>query len=160
MWALPPKSAVHRHPSTFLDENGSLIYGFMQDNDGADLYATVQSAVDDARAEGADYVILLGHLGNKDYVIPFTYAEVLEHTTGIDAMLDGHSHDGDKVVLKNRNGKPVVRQACGTKWTASAGCGSRRRTGASTPASTPGQPGTRAELLGIQNEMSRSWTAR
>ena len=72
-----PKVLFTATPSIFRNEHGSLIYGFMQDNDGADLYAAVQSAVDDARAEGADYVILLGHLGNKDYVIPFTYAEVL-----------------------------------------------------------------------------------
>ena len=155
-----PKVLFTATPSTFLDENGSLIYGFMQDNNGADLYAAVQSAVDDARAEGADYVILLGHLGNKDYVIPFTYAEVLEHTAGIDAMLDGHSHDADKVVMKNRDGKTVVRQACGTSWTASAGCGSRRQTGASTPASTPGATRCpRRSCWAFRTKCPRSWTA-
>lgn len=150
-----PKVLFTATPSTFLDENGSLIYGFMQDNDGADLYAAVQSAVDDARAEGADYVILLGHLGNKDYVIPFTYAEVLEHTAGIDAMLDGHSHDADKVVMKNRDGKTVVRQACGTKLD---GIGWMRISAADgsidTGLYTWGNPVPAPELLGIQNEMS------
>ena len=150
-----PKVLFTATPSTFRDENGSLIYGFMQDNDGADLYAGVQRAVDSARAEGADYVILLGHLGNKDYVIPFTYAEVLEHTAGIDAMLDGHSHDLDKVVMKNRDGRQVVRQASGTKlegigWMRISAADGSIDTGLYTwknPVSAP-------KLLGIQNEMS------
>ena len=150
-----PKVLFTATPSTFRDENGSLIYGFMQDNDGADLYAAVQGAVDDARAEGADYVILLGHLGNKDYVIPFTYAEVLEHTTGIDAMLDGHSHDMDKVVMKNRNGREIVRQACGTKL---EGIGWLRISAADgsidTGLYTWKNPVPAPKLLGIQNEMS------
>ncbi len=30
-------------------------------------------------------------------------------------MLDGHSHDTDQVVMKNKDGKNVVRSACGTK---------------------------------------------
>lgn len=150
-----PKVLFTATPSTFRDENGSLIYGFMQDNNGADLYAAVQSAVDDALAEGADYVVLLGHLGNKDYVIPFTYAEVIEHTTGIDAMLDGHSHDRDKVVMKNRNGREVVRQACGTKL---EGVGWMRISAAdgsiNTGLYTWNNPVSAPKLLGIQNEMS------
>ena len=152
-----PKVLFTATPSTFRNEHGSLIYGFMQDNDGADLYAAVQNAVDDARAEGADYVILLGHLGNKDYVIPFTYAEVLEHTTGIDAMLDGHSHDTDRVVMKNRDGREVIRQACGTKL---EGIGWMRICAADgsidTGLYTWNNPVPVPKLLGIQNEMSEA----
>ena len=152
-----PKVLFTATPSTFRNEHGSLIYGFMQDNDGADLYAAVQSAVDDARAEGADYVILLGHLGNKDYVIPFTYAEVLEHTVGIDAMLDGHSHDTDRVVMKNRDGREVIRQACGTKL---EGIGWMRICAADgsidTGLYTWNNPVPVPKLLGIQNEMSEA----
>ena len=150
-----PKVLFTATPSIFRDENGSLIYGFMEDNDGADLYASVQRAVDDARAEGADYVILLGHLGNKDYAIPYTYAEVLEHTTGIDAMLDGHSHDTDKVVMKNRDGREVVRQACGTKL---EGIGWMRISAADGSIDaglyTWNNPVPAPKLLGIQNEMT------
>ena len=152
-----PKVLFTATPSTFRNEHGSLIYGFMQDNDGADLYAAVQSAVDDARAEGADYVILLGHLGNKDYVIPFTYAEVLEHTGRIDAMLDGHSHDTDRVVMKNRDGREVIRQACGTKL---EGIGWMRICAADgsidTGLYTWNNPVPVPKLLGIQNEMSEA----
>jgi len=152
-----PKVLFTATPSTFRDENNNLIYGFMQDNDGADLYTAVQSAVDDARAEGADYVILLGHLGNKDYVIPYTYAEVLEHTAGIDAMLDGHSHDADRVVMKNRDGREVIRQACGTKL---EGIGWMRISAADgsidTGLYTWNNPVSAPKLLGIQNDMSEA----
>ena len=98
-----------------MDDNGSYIYGFLQDKSGQPLYDAVQKAADDCRAAGADYVILMGHLGNETECSPWMYSEVIENTNGIDAMLDGHSHDTDKVVMKNKDGKDVLRAACGTK---------------------------------------------
>ena len=102
-------------PRYFMDENGKFIYGFLQDENGEALYAAVQKAVDDARAEGAQYVIVMAHMGNEAECSPWTYAEVISNTTGIDAWLDGHSHDTDQVVMKNKDGQDVVRSACGTK---------------------------------------------
>ena len=52
-------------PRYFMDENGNYIYGFLQDETGEALYSAVQSAVDNARAEGADYVIVIAHMGNE-----------------------------------------------------------------------------------------------
>ncbi len=102
-------------PTYFMDDNGNYIYGFFQDKSGQPLYDAVQKAADDCRAAGADYVILIGHLGNETECSPWMYSEVIENTSGIDAMLDGHSHDTDKVVMKNKDGKDVLRAACGTK---------------------------------------------
>ena len=102
-------------PRYFMDENGNFIYGFLQDETGEKVYEAVQKAVDDARAEGAQYVIVLGHLGNEDEVTPWKYSDVISNTTGIDAWLDGHSHDTDQVVMKNKDGDDVVRSGCGTK---------------------------------------------
>ena len=102
-------------PRYFMDENGSFIYGFMADATGEALYDAVQKSVDAARAEGADYVILMGHLGNETEVSPWMYSDVISHCSGIDAMLDGHSHDTDQVVMQDKDGKDVVRTACGTK---------------------------------------------
>lgn len=82
-------------PRYFMDEKGNYIYGFMQGDDGQKLYAAVQKAVDEARAKGADYVIAMAHLGNVAEAAPYTYADVLANTTGIDALVDGHSHDLD-----------------------------------------------------------------
>ena len=102
-------------PRYFMDENGNFIYGFLQDETGEALYSAVQKAVDEVRAEGVDYVIVLGHLGNDESCSPWMYSDVVSHVSGIDAFLDGHSHDIDQVVMKDKDGKDVVRTACGTK---------------------------------------------
>ena len=102
-------------PRYFKDENGEFIYGFLEDETGEALYQAVQQSVDDARAEGAQYVIVLGHLGNETESSPWMYSDVIANTTGIDAWLDGHSHDAEQVVMKNKDGQDVVRSACGTE---------------------------------------------
>ena len=38
-------------------------------------------------------------MGNEAECSPWTYADVISHTTGIDCFIDGHSHDIDQVVL-------------------------------------------------------------
>lgn len=110
-----PESITKSTPKYFQDENGNYVYGFLEGGTGEKLYAGVQSAVDAARAEGADYVIAIAHLGNEATSSPYTYADVLGNTTGIDAMVDGHSHDTDQLVMKNKDGEDVIRAACGTK---------------------------------------------
>ncbi len=110
-----PKTLTSSTPKYFQDENGNFIYGFMQDETGAKFYGAVQTAVDAARAEGADYVVVMAHLGNEAGAAPYTYADLISNTTGIDALLDGHSHDSDQVVMKNKDGADVIRTASGTK---------------------------------------------
>ena len=110
-----PESLTSAAPKYFQNDKGEYIYGFMQDKTGQKLYDAVQTAVDAARKEGADYVYLMGHMGNNSLSIPWTYADVISHTKGIDVFLDGHSHDSDQVVMKNKEGKEVVRSACGTR---------------------------------------------
>lgn len=110
-----PTTFVSSTPDNFKNEEGEFIYGFLQDKSGELLYEAVQSAVDSARAEGAEYVYLMAHLGMNAKDAPWTYADVIEHTNGIDVVLDGHSHDTEQVVMKNKDGEDVVRSACGTK---------------------------------------------
>lgn len=102
-------------PRYFMNDEGEFIYGFLQDDNGDAVYSAVQKAVDDARAEGAQYVIVLAHMGNEAECSPWMYSDVIANTTGIDAWLDGHSHDTDQVVMQNKDGQDVVRSACGTK---------------------------------------------
>ena len=110
-----PKTITSSTPKYFQNEAGEFIYGFMQDKTGEKLYAAVQSAVDSARAEGAAYVVAMGHLGNEASCVPWTYADVISNTNGIDAFLDGHSHDTDQVEMINKDGAKVLRSGCGTK---------------------------------------------
>ena len=102
-------------PRYFMDNSGNYIYGFLQDETGEGVYNAVQESVDAARAEGADYVIVMGHIGNETECAPWMYSDVISHCSGIDAWLDGHSHDTDQVIMQDKDGKDVVRTACGTK---------------------------------------------
>ena len=110
-----PETISSSSPSNFQDGDGNFIYSFMQDMTGDPLYEAVQSAVDGARAEGADYVYLVGHLGKSAHSRPWTCEDVLSHTDGIDVLLDGHSHDTERMVIRNKSGKDVVRAAVGSK---------------------------------------------
>ena len=148
-----PKTLTSSTPQYFQDEDGNFVYGFMQDETGEKLYAAVQSAVDAARAEGAAYVVVLGHLGNEDACSPWTYADVIANTTGIDAFLDGHSHDTDQVEMLNKDGETVLRSACGTKM-AGVGC---LRIGKDGKLSTDlflwNNSVAAPELLGVRNDV-------
>ncbi len=149
-----PQTLISSTPKYFRDENGNYIYGFFEDKTGEALYSAVQKAVDDARSEGASYVIAMAHLGNEDECHPWTYADVIANTTGIDAMVDGHSHDTDKVTMQNKDGVDVLRQACGTKM---AGIGWVRIStdgSVSTGLYSYNNSLSAPVLLGIENEMN------
>ena len=111
-----PKTITTSTPKYFQDDNGNYIYSFQQDETGEKLYAAVQAAVDAARAEGAQFVIALAHLGIEEDCSPWTSSEVIVNTTGIDAVLDGHSHsmiECEKV--KNKDGAEVLLSSTETK---------------------------------------------
>ncbi len=110
-----PETIASSTPSYFMNESGEYVYDFMDDESGEKLYNVVQKAVDDARGDGADYIYVMGHLGNEAKCEPWTYADVISHTSGIDVFFDGHSHDTDIINMKNRDGDEVVRVAVGTK---------------------------------------------
>ena len=151
-----PKTLTSSTPKYFQNEKGEFVYGFFQDDTGEGVYKAVQKAVDDARADGAEYVIVLGHMGNEEECRPWTYADVIENTTGIDAFLDGHSHDTEQVTMKNKDGEDVIRSACGTKLACVGYCriaGDGKITAGvykwNNDTSAP-------ELLGITNDMSKA----
>ena len=110
-----PKTITSSTPKYFMDESGEYVYDFMADESGEKLYDQVQKAVDDARSEGADLIYIMAHLGNEAECEPWTYADVISHTNGIDVFFDGHSHDTDIVKMKNKDGEEVIRVAVGTK---------------------------------------------
>lgn len=94
----------------FTDDSLKTLYDIPAES----IFNLVQSAVDNARHDGADIVILLAHLG---FVPPVSSLEVVQNTVGIDVVLDGHSHsiiDGEFVV--NANGDSVLVSQTGTKF--------------------------------------------
>ena len=152
-----PKTITSSTPKYFQDDEGKYIYGFMQDDTGEGVYSAVQTAVDDARENGAQYVVVLGHVGNEETCAPWTYADIIANTTGIDAFLDGHSHDTDQVTMKNKDGVDVVRSASGTKlggigWLKIEAATGKLTTGLYTWDNDVSAP----ELLGIQNNASQA----
>lgn len=151
-----PKTLTSSTPGYFMDENGNFVYGFFQGETGEGVYNAVQSAVDAARAEGVDYVFVMGHIGNEAECAPWTYDDVISHTTGIDVFLDGHSHDTDQVVVKNKDGADVLRSACGTKLACVGWCRISADGELSTGLYTWDNSVSAPQLLGIDNEMSRA----
>ncbi len=110
-----PETYTKSTPAYFQDENGNIIYGFSQSSNET-FYHAVQMAVDAAIAEGADRVIAIGHLGIAETKEGWKSTDVIANTTGIDVLLDAHSHEvfAEKV-CKNKDGEEVLLSSTGTK---------------------------------------------
>lgn len=111
-----PETLTKSSPSTFQDEGGSYVYGFCQDDTGEALYGTVQASVDAARTEGADYVVAVAHLGQTGITEQWRSDALVRNTTGIDAVIDGHSHEAYvQKDVENADGEavPIVQTGYG-----------------------------------------------
>ncbi len=116
---LTPETIVSSVPEFFIDKDGNRIYDFSETDGEKTFYETVQKAVDDARKEGADYCIALSHLGIDASSSPYTSSDVIKNTSGIDVVLDGHSHSVVEMEkVKNSDGKDVILTQTGTKLAA------------------------------------------
>ena len=103
-----PESFTKSTPAYFQNENGEYIYGIAGGTDGAELYASVQKAIDAAKLE-ADYVIALGHLGVDEVSAPWRSTDVIANTCGLDAFIDGHSHTTiEGQLVEDKDGHPVL----------------------------------------------------
>ena len=111
-----PETLATSTPKYFQDENGKFIYGFSEDDSGAKIYAAIQKAVDAAKAEGAEYVIVVGHLGVNGSIPKWSSITIAENTRGVTAIIDGHSHEQfESLMAKNKDGKDVLITQTGTK---------------------------------------------
>lgn len=111
-----PESITKSTPAYFMDEAGNFVYDFCGGDGGAALYAKVQETVEECRDKGADYVVALAHLGDDEASAPFCSTDLIGATSGIDVVLDGHSHSViSSEVIKNKEGKKVLLSSTGTQ---------------------------------------------
>ena len=102
-----PHAPTSSTPMFFQDSAGAWLYTFYPNS----LDSVVQRCVDEVRRQGADYVVLLSHLG--DFELP----PLVAATQGIDVVLDGHSHSViPHTQLLNREGKEVLWTSTGSKF--------------------------------------------
>lgn len=88
-----PETFTKSTPAYFMnDAQTKYIYDILGGEDGQKLYDAVQEAIDKAAFWGADTIIGLGHLGVDPSSSPWTSEEVIAHTHGFTAFIDGHSH--------------------------------------------------------------------
>ena len=110
-----PETFTKSTPAYFMDKaQRKYIYDIQGGEDGKKLYDAVQKAIDKAKLL-ADVVIGLGHLGVDPSSSPWTSEEVIAHTIGFDAFIDGHSH----TVMENKqvqdaSGKAVTLTQTGS----------------------------------------------
>lgn len=95
-----PYSFASSTPAYFQNDKGEYVYSLSAEN----LYDVIQNHVNDARNEGADYVILLTHLGIDVEADAINALTMIPNITGVDVVLDGHSHSiipGEMVKMKD-----------------------------------------------------------
>ena len=108
-----PYSFNSSTPAYFQDDKGNYVYSLSADN----YYDNFQNFVDDARQQGADYVIALTHLGDDISYDPINSQTLAANTRGIDAIIDGHSHSLVPArTLKNKEGKDVLYTQTGAHF--------------------------------------------
>ena len=98
---------------SFYDTNGILLYDLKPKT----FYELIQQAVDDARKNGADYVVLLSHVGETPQSMGISSHRLVNNTRGIDVVLDGHSHEIiEGVKVKNLDGREITVTQTGTQF--------------------------------------------
>ena len=100
-------------PEAQTKANPKLIQGlkFLAGADGKELYNCAAAQVADLKAKGADLVVCLAHLGVDESSEPYTSYDLAKNVTGIDFIIDGHSHT---VMTKGPNGEAI--QSTGTAF--------------------------------------------
>ena len=111
-----PTTITSSAPLQFKDENGEFIYTF----NSSTLYEVVQSNIDSAKADGADYIVGVSHIGYADDSIYGDLEDVeslIKNTDGLDVVLDAHSHSViESREITDKGGNSVLLSSTGTKF--------------------------------------------
>lgn len=104
-------STLMSMPTAFYAEDGTMEYDLVPEQ----IADRVQRAADHARRVGANYVIVLSHLGEKSNENNLSSYELVAATSGIDAVLDGHTHSVVRQqMVRNKEGIEVPVSQTGT----------------------------------------------
>lgn len=108
-----PETLTSTTSTQFKDENGNFVYTFNYNN----ICDVVQKNVDEVLEKGADYVIALTHVGYEPDFDIFDITDLIGNTSGIDVVLDGHSHSViENMTVINKEGEEVILTSTGTKF--------------------------------------------
>ena len=111
--AATPYSFNSSTPAYFQDDKGNYVYSLSADT----YYDTFQNFINDARNQGADFVVALTHLGDDVNYDPINSQELARQTEGLDVILDGHSHSlVPQRILTNKAGKSVLYSQTGAHF--------------------------------------------
>ena len=111
-----PSTIRSSSPAQFKDEEGNYLYTFHT----TDLYEIVQKNIDAAKADGADYVIAISHIGYAEDDVYGDLSDVedlIRNTEGFDVVLDAHSHSViESMNVSDKGGNEVLLSSTGTKF--------------------------------------------
>ena len=111
--AATPYSFNSSTPAYFQDDKGNYVYSLCAET----FYDMFQNYVNDARNQGADYVVAITHLGDDVETDPINSQELARQTQGIDVILDGHSHNlVPERKLTAKDGKTVLYSQTGAHF--------------------------------------------
>lgn len=113
--ATTPATLISSTPDFFQDGKGNYIYAFNEDKNGKKLYKQLQKNINAVRKQGAEYVFIVGHLGMDGSLPKWNSESIAKNTTGVDGVIDGHSHEKFERVVQNKKGKNVLIAQTGTK---------------------------------------------
>lgn len=105
-------TAMATEAYSFFDKDDKQLYDLAE----KEVYQMVQEQVNEARKAGADYVVMITHLGEDKNAMNVDSHGLVEATNGIDIVLDGHSHSViPHDIVNNKDGKPIIVTQTGTK---------------------------------------------
>ncbi len=108
-----PSTISNSSPKQFLDEYENYKYSFSRN----DLFSVVQKNIDIVKRKGVDYVVALAHLGSENSVDEISSIELIKNTTGLNVVLDGHSHSIiENEIIQDKNLNDVILSSTGTKF--------------------------------------------
>jgi len=97
-------------------ENGQTVIDFFGGKTEEQFYNTIQEVIDEVKNYGAHYVVVLAHMGDTEDCEPYTSINLAKNTSGIDVIVDAHSHSAfTNNCVADKENHQVLISSTGTK---------------------------------------------